>query len=96
MINDSLPAHVVPIDLSAVPEIVRMTAAELAAGRLLSLTGGASENLAAVVDRAHKRLERWGKGVPVRGAVVPPSANLAHAATAPFRDRRGWWRFGGL
>lgn len=95
VIDDMLPAHVVPLDADAIPEIVRMTCAELAAGKLAARAGAQSKSLTEIVDAASKRLARWGKGVPIRGAVVPPSASLAASATVPFRDRRGWNRFGG-
>jgi hypothetical protein len=95
MIEDMLPAHVVPLDADAIPEIVRMTCAELTAGKLAARAGSQSKSLTEIVDAAGKRLARWGKGVPIRGAVVPPSASLAASATLPFRDRRGWNRFGG-
>lgn len=96
VIDDMLPAHVVPIEADAIPEIVRMTAAELAAGKLAARGGTQSKSLTETVDTAVKRLARWGKGVPIRGAVVPPSASLAASATIPYaRDRRGWGRWGG-
>jgi hypothetical protein len=95
IIDDMLPAHVVPIEADAIPEIVRFTCAELAAGKLAARSGNASKSLTEIVDAANKRLARWGKGVPIRGAVVPPHAGLSASATAPFRDRRGWNRWGG-
>jgi hypothetical protein len=95
VIDDMLPAHVVPLGVDAIPEIVRMTCAELAAGKLAARAGAQSKSLTEVVDAAGKRLARWGKGVPIRGAVVPPSASLSASATVPFRDPRGWNRFGG-
>lgn len=94
IIDDMLPAHVVPLDVDAIPEIVRMTCAELAAGKLARYSGAESKPLMEIVDAATKRLERWGKGVPIRGAVEPPHANLAASTTAPYRDRRGWNRNG--
>lgn len=95
IIDDMLPAHVVPIT-GTVPEIVRMTSAELAAGKLLAVMGAASASLSDTVDRATKRLERWAKGIPLRGPDAPAPAGLASAATVPYVDRRGWGRFGGL
>lgn len=97
MIDDWIPAHAVPID-SAVPEIVRMTSAELAAGKLLAVMGAASQSLSDTADRAQKRLERWGKGVPLPGPSEsnPARTNLAAVATAQAADTRGWRRFGGL
>jgi hypothetical protein len=98
VLEDMLPAHVMPLE-DPIPPIIRMTCAELAAGKLLSTAGGASASLVDIVDKATKRLERWAKGVPLRAsadAPAPPAAGLAASATAPFADRRGWSRFGGL
>lgn len=95
IIDDSLPAHLVPLE-EPLPEIVRMTCAELAAGKLLTYTGREAESLTAMVDQAQKRLMRWGKGVPIRGTNAPKPANLAASATVPYKDPRGWNRYGGL
>lgn len=95
LIDDMLPAHVVPID-GDVPAIVRMTSAELAAGKLSAVMGCASKSLAETVDQAQRRLERWSKGVPLRGPDAPEAASLAISATASATDPRGWRRFGSL
>jgi hypothetical protein len=95
LIDDMLPAHLVPI-AEPIHELVRMTCAELAAGKLLTRTGSASKSLGEMVDAARKRLERWAKGIPLRGNDVPPPANLAASAAVPFKDPRGWGEFGGL
>lgn len=108
MIDDMCPAQAVPFDDSnlypaGVPEIIRMTSAELAAGKMLAQTGAASRSLADTVDLAQKRLARWSGGVPVRGTPDATRTNLAAAAPsasgcAPSAgtDPRGWRRFGGL
>jgi hypothetical protein len=95
LIDDMLPAHLVPLD-EPLHELIRMTCAELAAGKLLTRTGSASKSLGEMVDAARKRLERWAKGVPLRGENVPPPANLAASATVPFKDPRGWNTWGGI
>jgi len=95
LIDDMCPAHLVPFT-EPVPEIVRMTAAELAAGKVLAISGNASESLSAIVDAAAKRLERWAKGVPISGANATAPVQLAASASLPYRDPRGWNRFGGL
>lgn len=96
IIDDMLPAHAVPVP-SPVPPIVRMTSAELACGKLLALAGTASRTLAEVVDSAQKRLERWAKGVPIRGTNAPVSAQLSAAsAAAAATDSRGWRRYGAI
>lgn len=94
IINDMLPAHIVP--MVTVPEIVRMTTAELAMGKLMSRQGAAAETLSAAVTGAQKRLERWAKGVPLRGPDAPARASLAASATSPYRDRSGWRNDGSI
>lgn len=79
----------------AYPEIITITAAELAAGKGLGFGGASSRTLTKAIDEARKRLEVWGKGIPVRNAPGQTPANLATSATVPYRDRRGWSRYGG-
>jgi len=95
LIDDMLPAHVVPLS-EPYPEIVRMTAAELSAARLLAMLGEQSTSLATIADSAQKRLERWSRGVPVRGENAPKSAVLSASVSAPANDSRGWRVYGGL
>lgn len=95
IVDDIAPAHVVPFVLP-VPEIVRMTTAEIAAWKLAARSGPVSKSLSEIVDAARKRLERWGTGVPVRGENAPPAANLAASVTAPISDSQGWAKFGGI
>lgn len=101
LLDDMVPGQAVPFDDAAlypsgVPEIVRMTSAELAAGKLMAIAGAASKSLSETVDAANKRLARWAQGLPVRGTPAESRANLAAVAVAPYADRRGWSRFGGL
>lgn len=95
LIDDMLPAHLVPL-ADPVPDIVVMTCAELAAGKLVAGSGAASKSITEIVDAATRRVQRWAKGVPLRGAPATSHANLACSATAGYRDSRGWRRFGGL
>jgi hypothetical protein len=95
LIDDMLAGHPVPLE-APIPEIVRMTCAELAAGKLQSLRGAASQSLAAMSDAAQKRLLRWASGVPVRGEGAQEPAQLSASAGVPYSDARGWNRFGGL
>lgn len=112
IIDDNLPAHVVPlvkVDAAGVradeagydsstgvyPETVVMTCAELAIGKGLGFGGTSSKTLSQAVDFAQKRLARWAAGVPVRNAPRQAPANLAVSASAPYRDPRGWNRWGG-
>lgn len=110
LIDDMCPGQAVPFDDASlypagVPPIVRMTSAELASGKLLSVTGGASRSLSETVDAAVKRLARWAGGVPLRGTPNTTRANLAASSPpgsttsgyiAPAADPRGWRRYGGL
>lgn len=97
LIDDMLPAHIVPLT-APFPPIVVMTNAELAIGKLTTSTGNSSKSLGEMVDAARSRLARWAAGVPLRGENVPPAANLSTTAvaTATARDCRGWRRWGGL
>lgn len=101
MIDDMSAGQVVPFDDTdlypdGVPSIIRMTSAELAAGKLLAMSASAPRPLAEIVDAAVKRVERWAKGLPVRGTPDESRAQLAVAVTAPVCDPRGWRRHGGL
>lgn len=97
VIFDSLPAHAVPLAQGdAVPALLKMTCAELAAGKLLALSGAASRSLSETVDMALKRVERWGRGIPLRDPDAPARTNLAVPASSPPSDARGWRRYGGL
>jgi hypothetical protein len=97
LINDVIP-HLLPL-VAPYPPIVVMTNAELAIGKLMTVTGSGSKSLGEMVDVARKRLERWSAGAQVRGANAQPSANLAStvaATTAAASDCRGWRRWGTL
>lgn len=95
LIEDMLPAHVLPL-VAPYPPVVVMTCAELAAWKLLTLAGTETRTLAGVVEAAQKRLARWARGVPIRGTNAPQAAGLAAGAGAPATDSRGWRAFGGL
>jgi hypothetical protein len=88
IVNDMLPAHIVPLE--TVPELIRMTTAELAIGKLMSRQGAQATTLSTAVNAAQERLKRWGKGVPLRGPDAPPRANLSARMTTAVRDPRGW------
>ncbi len=105
LIDDMVPGQTVPFDNATyypdgVPAIIKMTSAEIAAGKLLAISGSASRSLADTVDAAVKRLERWAKGLPVRGTPDASRANLSvsspPAAVSVCTDSRGWRRWGGL
>lgn len=97
VIDQALVAHGVPLT-EPYPELVVMTNAELAAGKLGYFSGGTSKSLTDMIVTAQARLAEWAKGVPVRGENTAPGerTNLAATLTAPGRDSRGWSRFGGL
>jgi hypothetical protein len=97
LIDDMLPAHTVPL-MAPYPPIVTMTNAELAIWKLTQHTGSGTASLIAMVDAARARLERWGKGVPLRGTNTDAQgrAQLSASASAPYTDPRGWNRYGGL
>lgn len=96
MIEDMLPAHIVPLE-APYPDIIRSTCAELAAGKLAARTGSASKSLSDVVEQAHKRLARWSKHVPIRGTNAPKSASLAVSSSSrQSADPSGFRRYGGI
>lgn len=95
IIDQGLVGHLVPLAAPFAPIIV-LTCAELAAAKALGISGGSSKSLTDMADSAIKRVEKWRAGVPVRGDNRPPPANVAASASVPFRDSRGWNRFGGI
>lgn len=95
MVDDMAPAHAVPF-ASPVPDIVRMTTAELAAAELLAMTGGESASLTAVYDAARRRIERWARGIPIRGEAPPTTAQNAVTGTPSTTSLPDWRRYGGI
>lgn len=96
IIEDMLPAHIVPLE-APYPPVLVATCAELATGKALSKRGLATETLSDMLDKAHARVSRWARGAVVRGTNQPPAANLAAStASAPAADPRGWRKYGGL
>lgn len=94
MLEDGMPGHVVPFT-DPVPDIVRMTCAELAGARVMAMSGTQSVAFGTLLDAAKKRLEKWAIGVPVRDVNATPAGNLAASASLPRLDPRGWGRYGG-
>lgn len=94
VIDDSVPAQVVPIENP--PAIIVATCAELAAAKLGYFAGAVGKTLADVLDAAQKRLDRWAAGAAVRGAGGQTSAASAASASVPYDDPTGWSRFGSL
>lgn len=93
-INDTLPAHIVPLT-DPIPEIVRMTCAELVTWKLQARSGVRSETFSEVTKEARIRLEKWARHVPIRGENAPAAASLS-TSTVPRQDARGWGRYGGI
>ena len=93
-IDDTLPAHVVPLP-EPCPEVVRMTCAELVVWKMLARSGGASETFSEVSKEARIRLEKWARNVPIRGSNAPVAAGLSTASVART-DARGWTKYGGV
>lgn len=95
MVDDMCPAHLVPFD-SPYPDIVVMTTAELAASMLLALTGGESAPLTSIYDIARKRIDRWARGIPVRGDNAPSTSQKAYSGVATSSTLPDWRRYGGI
>ena len=95
MVDDFLPAHMVPLTSPYPPSVVAV-AADLAAWRLLARAGQATAPVTQKLDEAKRLLDRWAKGIPLRGGTnVPAAAGLATAAVATAVDPRGWIPSGG-
>lgn len=74
----SLPAHAVPLGRTeAVHPLVRGLVADLVAKRMFNVGGQASTTIDQMEIAAVAQLERYGAGIPLRGAPVPESTNLA-------------------
>ncbi len=71
-----LPAHVVPLQAPIHPT-VKGIVARLTAKALLNSDGKSSDAVNAAELAANAQLERFAKGIPLRGAAVTSSANLA-------------------
>lgn len=96
LLDDMLPAHVVPL-VAPYPEIIVMTAAELAGWKMAGRGGTRAAALSDIVDAAQKRITRWAAGVPVRGVNSPvPRANLSVSAAGSTSEAAAWRRFGGI
>lgn len=83
-----LPAHALPLTTSVHP-LIRGIVAKLAAYDLMGLEGKDSARALAARDTAQKALERYAAGLPLRGAPVTASTNLAVVARVAT-DPRGW------
>ena len=94
MIDDMVPANVVPMAEPYTPSVVS-TCAELAAWKLLSVSGAQTDAFRDVEAGARKRLERWAKGVPIRGENQPTAASQAASQAVP-RGTSAWSRHGGI
>ena len=88
-----LPAHLVPLEAPIHPT-VKGIVAQLAAKALLNLDGKSSELVNAAELAAKAQLERFAKGLPLRGAAATASANLAvtgsGVSASTGLDPRGW------
>lgn len=89
LVDDMLPAHVVPLT-APYPVSVVAVAAQLAAWKLLSYTGQAPGTFAEIHKSSDDTIKRWARGIPLRGANVPASANLAVTGSSSSSDPRGW------
>lgn len=94
-IEQSLPAHVVPLD-APYPAIVVTYTAGLVAERALAWAGsGAPPGFLERMTRTRDDLKAWRGGKTIRGASVPSASNLAISATVAAADPRGWVPAGG-
>lgn len=88
-VDDFIP-HLIPLT-SPYPVTVVRIVCELAAAKLLSLTGQASASITEAELAAKAQLERWMTGHPVRDANATASSNRSViAALSTASDPRGW------
>lgn len=88
-----LPQHLVPMGVDeAVHPLVRGIVADLTAKRVLNVAGQDSAVLNTAELAAKAQLERFAKGIPLRGASTTASANRAIVSTysGTTTDPRGW------
>lgn len=97
MVEQTMVAHTVPLlnPDDSIPEPVRMYTAALLAMRALAHVGADTAAVQRPLEYWAKQVEKWGKGVPLRGTQVPAAANLAAKATRSGTDPRGWIPSGG-
>jgi hypothetical protein len=90
-IDNTLPAHVVPLS-SPYPPVVVAYSAGLVAEKALAWSGVSSVSVAARLANTRKELDMWRKyGIPQRGTNAPTNgANLAISAATTNTDPRGW------
>jgi hypothetical protein len=88
---DTFIPHLAPLEAPIHP-LVKGLVAQLAAKALLNLDGKSSEIVNQAELAAKAQLERFAKGVPLRGADATSSANNAVTATvtSDTPDPRGW------
>jgi hypothetical protein len=94
-VDDFLVGHEVPLTAPYPLTVVNATA-QLAITKLEAQTQGLDRQV--ILDKLEQvqmMLQRWAKGIPVRGNVVPTSANLAIVSTVSGTDPRGWVPTGG-
>ena len=85
---DARIPHLVPL-AAPYPITIVAIVAELAAQRLLWISGQRSIAMADIEAAAHKELEAFGRGAPVRDARVTASSNLA-VSSPVTTGGRGW------
>jgi hypothetical protein len=86
---DTFIPHLAPLTAPIHP-LVKGIVAELSAKKLLNLDGKSSEILNQAELAAKAQLERFAKGVTLRGAAITASANKAVSSTSVSSDPRGW------
>lgn len=84
------PAHLVPFE-APIHAVVKGVVADLAAKRLMNMDGKSSATVDAAELAAKAMLERFARGLPLRGAADVARANKAYVSTlVGTTDPRGW------
>lgn len=85
-----LPAHIVPLEEPIHP-LVKGLVADLVAKRMLNIAGQDSAVLTQTELASKAQMERFAKGLSLRGADATESANSAVTSTSiTVADPRGW------
>lgn len=93
VIDEHLVGNSTPLTVPY-PKIVVAACADLAASRLLQLTGGATVDLAAKLASTQDLLKSWRKGIALHKSAGQKSGNLAVTGTALLGDTR--WSYSGV
>ncbi len=89
MVEERLTGHAVPIT-GTVPVSVEQCTAVFACELALEWCGQPTVGIQSKKSFAIEQLNKWARGVSIRGTNSPPKANLASVVLSSSNDPRGW------